>query len=602
MALVAIVGWSLVRTAQQNRDRAEWAAQRDARDLLLAMRAALRREEILGLCEPDTRFELVDGTIQTDPQVGWLRPGGPARLDWRQQELLQQAQQAEFAQGDPVAAATLLDKMLAIEPSDEPSATDTAPLAALSAAAWQAQRAQNEERTARLVAQLDARLTKLAPKDLRAPGLAGAIASATLLRAARGQAPSEARWSMVIALPSELCRATMARLDELGIDTAAQRVRHERIAKRRQLLNEAAEFVRDASHRGSLQSFRGQIALWFATQSGGYGALQPPSWLKSLPGLGSTRPSDTDLPPIPDRGSVAFVAGDDNEPLLPGVAWIAKPALPRLPWFAQPTAILGAGIGLLLLFGGSVWATMRGLSRETAAMRARTEFLSGVTHELKTPVASMRLIADVLHDDEVPKARQREYFAMLAGESARLSALIENVLDLGQMERGERAYDLRDDDAVDVVREAVQSYAPLADHHGMQLELHEGVGEAPANIDRGAILQALLNLFENARKYASAGKRIDVHTEASRDHFVVRVRDHGPGVPSAERERIFTRFQRGAAQQSGSIAGVGLGLFLSRSIVARHRGTLTCTTPADGPGSVFELSLPLRNATQSPPS
>ena len=225
-------------------------------------------------------------------------------------------------------------------------------------------------------------------------------------------------------------------------------------------------------------------------------------------------------------------------------------------------------------------------------MRARTEFLSGVTHELKTPVASLRLIADVLHDDDVRPERQREYFAMMAGETARLSTLIDNVLDLGQLERGERAYDLRDDDAADIVREAVRTYAPLGERHGLTLTLHEGIGQAAAHVDRGAITQTLLNLFENARKYASSGKRIDVHTQSEGDRFVVRVRDFGPGVPRDERERIFERFRRGAAQQSGSIAGVGLGLFLSRAIVTHHGGTLLCSAPEDGAGSLFELSLP----------
>ncbi|MGK0265372.1 MAG: signal transduction histidine kinase, partial [Planctomycetota bacterium] len=240
------------------------------------------------------------------------------------------------------------------------------------------------------------------------------------------------------------------------------------------------------------------------------------------------------------------------------------------------------------------------LARENAAMRARTEFLSGVTHELKTPVAAMRLIADVLHDDDVKPKRQREYFAMMAAEAARLSALIDNVLDLGQIERGERSYDLREEDAADVVREAVNSYLPLGQQAGLAIELQEGVATATAQLDRGAIIQALLNLLENARKYAAAGKRIDVTTKNGNGQFTILVRDHGPGVPEHEREAIFHRFQRGKAEASGSIAGVGLGLFLSRSILEYHGGTLTCLAPKEGRGSLFQLTLPLQPSNTAP--
>jgi len=172
--------------------------------------------------------------------------------------------------------------------------------------------------------------------------------------------------------------------------------------------------------------------------------------------------------------------------------------------------------------------------------------------------------------------------------------LIDNVLDLGQMERGERAYDLRPGDAAMVVREAVASYRPLGIDAGLAIELQEGVTEAFCTIDSGAITQALLNLLENARKYASGGHRIDIQTQNGDGNFTVLVRDYGPGVPVEERERIFARFQRGRAQLSGSIAGVGLGLFLSRSILEHHRGTLTCHAPTEGQGAVFQLTLPLQ--------
>src|SRR5690606_29658193 len=161
-------------------------------------------------------------------------------------------------------------------------------------------------------------------------------------------------------------------------------------------------------------------------------------------------------------------------------------------------------------------------------------------------------------------------FLLLAGEAARLSMLIDNVLDLGQLERGERNYDLREGDLADVVRRTVALFAPLAERPAMPVALHEGTTGAPAIVDAGPLSQALLAVFENARKYAAGAGLLQVHTRGDTRSFAIVVRDHGPGVPAAEHEAIFARFTRGKAQQHGSVPGVGLGLYLARTIVQRH--------------------------------
>ena len=590
IALVAVVGWGLIRSSNAARDRAEWAASRDARDLALAMRAALRQPAVLELCDEASRFAVVDGEVVIDERVGWI-DASPARpLDSYWQQLQTEAQRAEFAEHDPAKARALFDELLA-----RLDDTDSRALPVITKAAWLAHRTDELDRSRQLIERVEKALHAAELASLGDPHVASALASSTLLATALGIVPTEARQRQLAALPEGLGTATLQRLEEFGTTIRDAQQALERCTARRRTLQHASTFLRQFAHLGSSQASRGQLVLWFPgpTQGSGHGAIVAKEWLARLPGLGTSRATALELTPIPDRGEVSFRNDELAEPIVASLAWATPPPLPQQPWFTQPTAVLTAGIGLLLLFAGTVWATMRGLSRENAAMRARTEFLSGVTHELKTPVAAMRLIADVLHDDDVKPQRQREYFAMMAAESARLSALIDNVLDLGQIERGERSYDLRTEDAADVVREAVRSYTPLGRQAGLVVELREGVPTARAKLDRGAIIQALLNLLENARKYASAGKRIDVETKNGNGQFTILVRDHGPGVPASEREAIFQRFQRGKAQASGSVAGVGLGLFLSRSILEYHGGTLTCTAPEAGPGSVFQLTVPL---------
>jgi signal transduction histidine kinase len=284
-----------------------------------------------------------------------------------------------------------------------------------------------------------------------------------------------------------------------------------------------------------------------------------------------------------------------SAPLLADVAWVAPLPLPEPGLLARPAAVLTAGLLLIALCAGSAFFAVRALRREADALRAQAEFLTVVTHELKTPVAAIRLIAEVLHGDEVSADKQRDYFALLAGESARLTMLIENVLDLGQQQRGERAFDARPGDLAAVVREAVALFAPLAERAGMQVELAEGAGVATAIVDGNALLQALLNVFDNARKYAAAGGRIAVATAATASEFEVRVRDFGPGVPADEREVVFERFRRGRAHRHGSIPGIGLGLHLAQTIARRHGGELRCAA-ADGPGAEFVFTLPLASS------
>jgi signal transduction histidine kinase len=254
------------------------------------------------------------------------------------------------------------------------------------------------------------------------------------------------------------------------------------------------------------------------------------------------------------------------------------------------TAVLA---GLVLAFLLGLGLLLRMLRREHAAVAARADFLISVTHELKTPLASIRLLGEMLGD--APPDKRAEYLAMLEGESARLAALVENVLDLGRLERKERAYDKRPQSLAELVRAVVRGFAPVATNSGVDVQLDESGEPAEADVDRDAIAQALLNVLENARRYAAAGGRITVATALGRDGFEIRVRDHGPGIPADERERIFERFRRGRAQRDGSVPGLGIGLHLARTILRDHGGDLRCIPPPDGGrGACFLFTLAVR--------
>jgi len=347
-----------------------------------------------------------------------------------------------------------------------------------------------------------------------------------------------------------------------------------------------------------------RLLLWFETpgaERGGRGALCDPRALAaSLPGQ-----AIADLPPVPGQALQSFGARQPagGEEIVPELWWVTPRAAAKLPWLARPAAAIAAALALLTVFAGSAFLGVRALRQQARAVRERADFLTVVTHELKTPLASIRLLAEMLLESRVPPERTGEYFGLLAGEAARLSMLIENVLDLGRLERGERAYDRRECDLADLAREAVAMCGPLAERDGLTLELRQGTPHATVLADRDALLQALLNVLDNARKYATVGRRIEFVSAVRGSELQLSVRDFGGGVPEGERDAIFDQFARGVAHRHGSVPGVGLGLHLARTIARQHGGDLVCVAPGDGgPGACFTLSLPLNGPLIQEPS
>jgi signal transduction histidine kinase len=575
--LCVLVGLSLLRAAEQGRARAELDARKGAAAMAQALRAALQSPSVLDLVGAELRFEVREGALQVPDDVGWLDALPAPPPDPLLDDKMARTQQLEFVQELPAEAAAGYDELLG-----ERGPRGDAGLSLLAAAAWHAHRSGDLERREVLRSRLHEALAEATPERCRSAPFASATASAALLVAATADPLPPWTARLLPALPPRLGGTVLRRMAEYGLDVADLVAARSHLARGPESGPSAA-----GSH----------VLLWFpeAGSGAGRGALCDPSALAQ----GLTATSARGLPPVPDLADSQFGAARPAgaEPLVPGLWW-AVPRVPAEPGLlARPAAVAAAAAALALVFLGSAFLGFRALRRETAALAARAEFLTMVTHELKTPLASIRLLSEMLAEGRVPEGKEREYFGLLAGEAARLTMLIENVLDLGRMERGERAYDLRECDLGQVVREAVAVFAPLARRDGIALELRAAETAAPARgiADRGALMQALLNVLDNGRKYAAAGGRIEVDAAVHDGALRVAVRDFGPGVPEAEREQVFGRFARGAAHKNGAVPGVGLGLHLARAIVLRHGGALRCEAPEDGgPGARFTFMLPLR--------
>ncbi|MEO6594454.1 MAG: HAMP domain-containing sensor histidine kinase, partial [Planctomycetota bacterium] len=342
---------------------------------------------------------------------------------------------------------------------------------------------------------------------------------------------------------------------------------------------------------------------WIPRDDGGYDGARLPigEWLATVRAAGRSG-ALPEWPWLVDAVTNDAVTNDavtnDGAPSFAGVPRLrglrpsVGPSLGENAWLLPTSTLV-----LLCAFASAAWLQFRASRREAAAVRAQAEFLTTVTHELKTPLASIRLLGEMLAEGRA-KGREAEYYKMLASEAGRLSVLIENVLDLGRLERGERAYDLRPVDVGEAVGETLALFAPVGERDGLRVALHDHLAaQVVARLDRGAFVQALLCVLDNARKYGAAGGSIDVAMRHEGARVMVEVRDRGSGVPEVERDRIFARFVRGSAHAHGGTPGVGIGLYLARTIARRLDGELVCCAPLDGgPGACFTFTLPMDNA------
>lgn len=254
------------------------------------------------------------------------------------------------------------------------------------------------------------------------------------------------------------------------------------------------------------------------------------------------------------------------------------------------TALIGF-IDVMLLAGlGLVWANVR---RELRLSRLKSDFVANVSHELKTPLALIRLYAETLELGRVPSQERRgEYYRVIGKESRRLTQLINNILDFSRIEAGRKEYRMVPSDLAHVVRDVVESYRFAIEKLGFTLEADLAEDLPALEIDPEAISQALINLLNNAIKYSPERKSIKVTLRRAEGRVLLSVADQGIGIPRPEQRRIFEKFYRVETSLVHTTKGSGLGLALVQHITEAHGGRVELVS-APGEGSTFTLALPL---------
>ena len=224
----------------------------------------------------------------------------------------------------------------------------------------------------------------------------------------------------------------------------------------------------------------------------------------------------------------------------------------------------------------------------------KDEFLSQVSHEVRTPMTAIRAVSEILLSEEhLDTATSRNFVSTIHKESLRLTSLLDEILDLSALERGERVWETRSFNAEESFDQALRVCEPLARQNGTQLDIGSRVEQAMIAGDADRLSQVLINLISNAIKYNVAKDPVvRLSTAIEHDRYFIRVEDNGNGIPDQERLRIFDKFYRGRNGETSSNSGAGLGLPISREIISRMHGTLALV-PLRQQGACFLVNLPL---------
>jgi signal transduction histidine kinase len=241
---------------------------------------------------------------------------------------------------------------------------------------------------------------------------------------------------------------------------------------------------------------------------------------------------------------------------------------------------------------------LRSMYSEIRLARQKTTFVTNVSHELKTPLTSIRIFAELLREKRQPDpSKQEKYLGIMLSEIERLTRLINNVLDFARMNKGTRNYTRKVCDCVELCKELIENQRVRLEHNRFVLETVYQDGPLMVNVDSEAIKQALLNVISNAEKYSSSDRWIQVSVSSHGTYLTIDIADRGIGIDQTQSEVIFREFYRVDDSLTAKVQGTGLGLTITRQILRDHGGEIKYRKNEPS-GSVFVINLPLYMESQ----
>jgi signal transduction histidine kinase len=247
---------------------------------------------------------------------------------------------------------------------------------------------------------------------------------------------------------------------------------------------------------------------------------------------------------------------------------------------------------IVLTFGTVL--IVRTIVHEMDVLKIKSDFVSSVSHEFKTPLTSIKALTERLQSGKiVDQAKMKQYFSVISQDVDKLTGLVKNILDFSKIEEGKKEFDFQETDICLLVNEQIQDFkkSEMSKEIEVDTQFHTGVPDL--FVDREALAQAFNNLLENAVKFSSGKKKIEVTVKKDENNVIIEVSDRGIGIPQDEQDKIFDKFYQGRNALRQSVKGTGLGLTLVKHTVEAHEGRITVHSKI-GEGSTFSLILPIK--------
>ena len=248
---------------------------------------------------------------------------------------------------------------------------------------------------------------------------------------------------------------------------------------------------------------------------------------------------------------------------------------------------------IVIILACGLFFTLQTVNHELHLSKMKSHFMSTVSHEFKSPLTSIRQMAEMLVRGRVPSPeKQQKYYGTILQQSERLSHLIDNILDFSKMEEGQKTFRFEKTDIIPVVKEIFELFQKHTAEHGFKISLSIPEPLPDVVFDREAIEQVMHNLLDNACKYSGNSKTIEVKLFPKGNDIVFSVRDYGIGIRKEDHDKIFSRFYRAGEELTQNVKGSGIGLTIVKQIIDAHQGAITVESSPDK-GSIFTVILPV---------
>ncbi|MBN1686390.1 MAG: HAMP domain-containing histidine kinase [Spirochaetales bacterium] len=270
---------------------------------------------------------------------------------------------------------------------------------------------------------------------------------------------------------------------------------------------------------------------------------------------------------------------------------VGEKVSPQFVLETKTIAILVGGILLLMAVAVALALIFGRLNQQLKVNRMYDSFIASVTHELKSPLASIQLYLETLSAREVPKERQDDFVALMLKDSQRLSSLISSILEIAGIEERKKIYSLQKYDADTLVRELITEALDQFNLSGDSARV-VGYADCVCRVDRRAMKTVLNNLIDNAIKYTVGPPQIDIRIKPEANRLVIQVTDQGIGIAEKDQRYLFKKFRRIAPADSPNVKGTGLGLYWAREIIRHHHGKISVYSAGRNRGTTFTIELP----------